>query len=212
MVPTTRQIAQQEDAVAYFTGMACRNEHVTKRYTKTGKCYSCVREQAQRDYSKHKGRFSDTSKRYRERNLDRVLAKTVEWQRSNPDKVKIIRQRYHKSQYQNNRENPTWRLNRAMGHAVWKGLKQLKGHKHWECLVTFTLEELVSRLETMFQPGMDWSNYGPYWEVDHIKPLSKCGSFTEAWTLTNLQPLTRPDNRSKGNKYKGNHGKSENSS
>ena len=48
---------------------------------------------------------------------------------------------------------------------------------------------------------MTWDNYGTYWEVDHIKPLSLCDAFEEAWQLSNLQPLTCSENRSKGNKY-----------
>ena len=44
---------------------------------------------------------------------------------------------------------------------------------------------------------MSWENYGIYWEIDHIKPLSKGGSFH----YKNTQPLTIPANRSKSNKY-----------
>ena len=44
---------------------------------------------------------------------------------------------------------------------------------------------------------MNWDNYGSYWEIDHIKPLSKGGSFH----YTNTQPLTVKENRRKGAKY-----------
>jgi 5-methylcytosine-specific restriction endonuclease McrA len=43
---------------------------------------------------------------------------------------------------------------------------------------------------------MNWDNYGVDWEVDHIHPLSKGGSFH----YTNTQPLTIEENRSKGDK------------
>lgn len=51
-------------------------------------------------------------------------------------------------------------------------------------------------LENKFDDKMDWSNYGSYWEIDHIIPLSKGGLFH----YTNTQPLNKKNNRSKGNK------------
>jgi hypothetical protein len=52
-------------------------------------------------------------------------------------------------------------------------------------------------LEEQFDPNMNWENHGIYWEIDHIKPLSKGGSFH----YKNTQPLTILANRSKSNKY-----------
>jgi len=51
-------------------------------------------------------------------------------------------------------------------------------------------------LENKFTPEMNWDNYGTYWEVDHIHPLSKSGSFH----YTNTQPLTVKENREKSAK------------
>lgn len=87
-----------------------------------------------------------------------------------------------------------------MSTAIWCWLKKDKGYKHWEVLVEFTKEELIIHLEQQFKLGMTWENYGSYWEVDHIKPVTKCETFEEAWKLTNLQPLTVKDNRIKGNR------------
>ena len=43
---------------------------------------------------------------------------------------------------------------------------------------------------------MTWDNYGSYWEIDHLKPLSKNGSFD----YTNTRPLSVTENRKKYNK------------
>lgn len=55
---------------------------------------------------------------------------------------------------------------------------------------------------------MTWDNWGDVWELDHIKPLSlfKYTSlddplFREAWALSNLRPLWREANASKGKKF-----------
>jgi len=88
-----------------------------------------------------------------------------------------------------------------MSTAIWRSLKTIKGGRHWETLVAFTLEDLKRHLESQFKNGMAWENYGLHWEIDHKKPLSLCSSFEEAWQLQNLQPLLRAENRAKGNKY-----------
>lgn len=54
-------------------------------------------------------------------------------------------------------------------------------------------------------PGLDWSNWGPEWHLDHINPSAhlayvstKCENFKKCWKLENLQPLSRKDNLCKG--------------
>jgi 5-methylcytosine-specific restriction endonuclease McrA len=58
-----------------------------------------------------------------------------------------------------------------------------------------SIQEYVLYLEQQFDKDMNWDNYGTYWEIDHIYPLSKGGSFH----YTNTQPLTIEENRKKGN-------------
>jgi hypothetical protein len=70
--------------------------------------------------------------------------------------------------------------------------KSSKINKHLGC----TLTEYKLYLEQQFNNNMDWENYGNYWEIDHIIPLSKNGSFH----YTNTQPLTITENRKKSNK------------
>jgi 5-methylcytosine-specific restriction endonuclease McrA len=45
---------------------------------------------------------------------------------------------------------------------------------------------------------MSWDNYGRdgYWEIYHIMPISKGGSFH----YTNTQPLSITENQKKGNR------------
>lgn len=64
-----------------------------------------------------------------------------------------------------------------------------------------SVEQLKKYLESKFQVGMTWDNYGK-WHVDHIKPLSKfdIANYKEACHYTNLQPLWAKDNIRKGNK------------
>ena len=66
-------------------------------------------------------------------------------------------------------------------------------------------EELKERLAAQFCDGMTFENYGD-WEVDHIRP---CASFDltdpeqqkQCFHYTNLQPLWKKDNCSKGARF-----------
>lgn len=74
-------------------------------------------------------------------------------------------------------------------------------------LVGFTPEQLFKHIESQFQEGMNWDNYGE-WHLDHKMPDSwfKYNStddqaFKDSWSLQNLQPMWAKDNLRKGNKY-----------
>lgn len=67
-----------------------------------------------------------------------------------------------------------------------------------------SVEELKVHLESKFQLGMTWDNYGE-WHIDHIKPLANYDLtnriiFLELNHYTNLQPLWAEDNLQKKNK------------
>mgnify|MGYP003660046750 FL=1 len=64
-------------------------------------------------------------------------------------------------------------------------------------LIGCSREDFFHYVEKQFDNKMDWNNYGTYWELDHIQPLSKGGTFH----YTNCQPLTITENRKKSSKW-----------
>jgi hypothetical protein len=104
--------------------------------------------------------------------------------------------------------NTKARLVNAIKCGMHKHLKRgTKGGRHWEDLVGFTLEQLKSHLESNFTQEMTWGNYGSFWEIDHIIPVSAFNfktaedfDFRRCWCLKNLQPLEAKANLSKGAK------------
>lgn len=54
---------------------------------------------------------------------------------------------------------------------------------------------------------MNWDNWGAYWHIDHIYPVSLLpyssmeeDNFKRCWALDNLRPLEKIANIKKGNK------------
>ena len=86
-----------------------------------------------------------------------------------------------------------------------QSLRGTKENRHWEDLVGFTIEQLRQHLENVFTPEMNWENYGTYWHIDHIIPISAFNfekpediDFRLCWSLENLRPLEAKQNISKG--------------
>jgi len=69
---------------------------------------------------------------------------------------------------------------------------------------------LIAHLESKFQEGMSWENYGKNgWHLDHIIPLSAFDltdpeQLKIACHYTNIQPLWARDNLVKSNKIPNN--------
>lgn len=56
----------------------------------------------------------------------------------------------------------------------------------------------------LFDEFMTMENYGTYWEIDHIEPISSALTIEDLIRLnhySNLRPFKKEDNRTKGNKY-----------
>ena len=111
-----------------------------------------------------------------------------------------------KRHYEKNKNKIDYRIRRNMSKNIWKSIKGVKT-KSWLKLVDYSLTELISHIESKFQKGMNWQNYGE-WHVDHKRPVSsfnitsqECDDFKLCWSLENLQPLWAIDNLKKGSKY-----------
>ena len=134
--------------------------------------------------------------KYRNKNRDRRLEYLKKWK-----KTKEGEQSTQKYREKN-------KLSKNISSLIRHSLVGNKNGWHWEDLVGYTLEDLKGYLESKFQGGMSWENYGFFgWHIDHIRPISsfnitdyRCKDFRKCWSLDNLQPLWAKDNLSKGAK------------
>jgi hypothetical protein len=116
---------------------------------------------------------------------------------------KLYRLQYNKTRYYN---NVNYRLGISLRTRLYQALKG--NYKTGSAVKDLgcTIEELKAHLESQFQNGMSWDNYGlKGWHIDHIIPLASFDltnreEFLKACHYGNLQPLWAKDNLSKGDK------------
>jgi hypothetical protein len=132
------------------------------------------------------------------------IEKIKTWRKENPIRVKESRNPWQKNR---RRTDPKFRLDGNITTLLSISLKGKKAGKRWEELVGYTIKELMEHLEKQFDDKMTWDNYGSYWWLDHIKPVSLFHyssptelSFRECWALKNLRPLEKAANMKKGNR------------
>ncbi len=121
---------------------------------------------------------------------------------SNRIKNKSKRNEYEKNRRKN---NIGYRIRINLRNRITEILANKKRDKSIN-LIGCSLDFLIKHLESQFQLGMNWQNYGIRgWHIDHIMP---CDSFDltleseqrKCFHYSNLQPLWAKDNLSKSNK------------
>lgn len=100
------------------------------------------------------------------------------------------------------------KLSYNMSRRIRHSLQTHKAGRRWETVVGYSLDELKCHLESQFQQGMSWDNYGEVWHIDHNRPIDsfditsvECEDFKECWSLDNLKPMFARENLQKSNKY-----------
>ena len=140
--------------------------------------------------------------KFYKKNKDQILFKNRKYSKDN--KEKISKQRKIKRA-----KNLNFHLACNLRSRVSCILGKIKVEKFCNTfdLLGCSIDELKGYLESKFENGMSWENYGKDgWHIDHIKP---CASFDlrselnqkKCFHYTNLQPLWWEDNLSKGSIY-----------
>ena len=107
------------------------------------------------------------------------------WQRNNKSHWNAYMRNYNK-----NPENAIKQTLRSRLCSILKGFK----NDHTMNYVGCSKEFLKSWLEYQFTPQMNWLNFGSYWHVDHVLPVSMFdhsndNAIRECWNWRNLRPL-----------------------
>lgn len=153
----------------------------SKKYYLENKEY--INDRNNNNWSKNKHKYSETKKQYRNKNKE---------------KISKYRREYLKKRLKNDINYKIKKNLRTRIHELF--YKKIKKSRRTMELVGCSVEFLKLHLESKFQQGMSWGNYGINgWHIDHIVP---CASFDltkeeeqrKCFHYTNLQPLWAKDN------------------
>lgn len=114
---------------------------------------------------------------------------------------------YYTEHYQRRmKDDPVYVLRGRLRSRVHSALKGKTKTFSTTALLGCSADSLRVWIELQFLPGMSWSNRSQ-WEIDHKRPLSSFDlndpdQLAAACHFTNLQPLWRRDNRSKGARWR----------
>jgi hypothetical protein len=150
-------------------------------------CKECQKVESNKYYSIHKKEHNDRTNSWSRKNKEYHMSLMKPYKEN---------KEYHR-EYNKKRMlvDPMYRLRHSVNALINHHLKYNKISRSIEYLGC-TIDEYKQHLESQFKYEMNWDNYGSYWEIDHIYPLSKGGSFH----YTNTQPLTVKENRIKSDK------------
>ena len=149
----------------------------------------------------HKKEIQNYTKNYRKINKDTMSQQHKKYYKTHKEQINKWRKEYSRNRRKNNIQYKI-RLNLSI--RMWQSLKGICKSKPTLKLLGCSIEFLKNYLESKFNEGMTWKNYGQ-WHIDHIKPcfsfnLSNPEEQRKCFHYTNLQPLWAADNLEKSNK------------
>ena len=167
----------------------CSKCKVNERKYSNGYCRECNNKAAVKYRKTPKG------KKY-QKELDKSWRERYDKMRSDPKKLEAYKAQRRAYQNKRRKTNKTLTLKYDTQVRINQCIKAGYFTDKYECAVGCSWEEYREYIESQWSDKMNWENYGDYWEIDHIFPLSKGGSFH----YKNTQPLIVTENRKKGNR------------
>jgi len=78
----TRKEARERGLKFYFTGVACKNGHISKRYTSYARCYQCSKQH------NNTNKKREYMRRWYHSNKEHQQSYRLRWDKENPDKAR----------------------------------------------------------------------------------------------------------------------------
>lgn len=189
---------------------------ITREYYKNNRLRRIAQTRASTE--RHKDAIKTRTRARYKRNRDQILSRQTEIRNANKPRFAAYHRRYNqkhrikvnarKAKYARERRkvDPGYRLKANCRLRIRNALKGLEGaHKSAKTLKLLgcSTEFFKCYLEHQFSPEMSWENYGSFWQVDHVMPVSKFNLFTpegqrNAFHYSNCKPLESIKNASKG--------------
>lgn len=163
-------------------------------------CKPCQAIRKRKHYEKNTEHLKKASRDWYRENKLRAKENADRWRRENKARLNKARNIRH---HERMSSDPLYRLDFVMRASLRRLV--IKGGSSGK--LGYNASKLLQRIEFQFKEGMSWGNYGE-WEIDHKIPMSTMLARGEVRphvinALSNLQPMWKFENRSKGNRYVG---------
>lgn len=173
------------------------------KFGKRADCIECQKSYHKKYHSENREARVSQSREYYKNNREKVIADNIA-HRQKPE-VKAARRKRDRHLY---KTDINFRLGQRLRIRINAALKAQDGEKHTKCLDNLgcTMEQFKTYLESHFQEGMSWDNYGNpngdhsnCWHIDHTIPCSKFdlkdpSQVSKCFHYSNLKPMWAKDN------------------
>jgi len=177
------------------------NEFYNYKKSKDGKrvvCKLCFNNESKKYNEKNKEKIVRIKQKYVDNNKEKVKQSKKEWFDKNPN----YRNEWTINKYKNDFLFRLINIMRARTRLFFKSKNMKKNNNTFE-IIGCSPEYLKEYIEKKFTEGMNWDLFGSHIHIDHIVPLSSANNEEEMYKLchyTNLQPLWAKDNLKKSDK------------
>lgn len=149
-------------------------------------------------YNDNKEKYKEKRKEYRENHT----RESKEYRIKNSDRLREKRRQYEKARKE---KDPIYKFICSVRSLISSSIRKSGfSKKSKTCqILGCTFEEFKIHIESQFDENMTWENYGRYWQIDHIYPISKFENEEHLLLLNsynNLRPLEASENNKKKNK------------
>lgn len=142
------------------------------------------------------------------RRLEKHGKVKCQWRKVNPEKYKARLERYKPRRRELNKLRRSENLRSRIYMLVKRNNPKIRHHTY--DLLGCTPDFFRTFLEAQFAPEMNWDNYGSYWTIDHIIPVSSFdltdpAEVRKAFHYSNCRPLESELNSEKNDSLPGPH-------
>lgn len=205
-----RHRAKVAGELRYFTGLPCKNGHISERLTSIGQCLACGRSYQARYAAEDPIAHREKCRARYAANPALYKRHSVAYYATNKQRLKGYKKTYNHANLARWREidagrrrtDLTFRLKKAIRARLASAIK--RGTKTGSAIAGLgcSVDELKTYLAKRFSRGMSWDNWPRHWHIDHIRALCSFDladpvQLAAACHYTNLQPLLVGEHRVK---------------
>jgi len=166
-------------------------------------CKDCLEEYR----AGRKEEMTEYNKEYWVKTKDIQTEKHKIWKEENKQHVNEYSRLYAKKNYEKDIQNVQYKLKKNLRCRLYHAIKYGYGVKNDNTLnlLSCSIDFFQDYMQSKFQEGMSWKNYGK-WHVDHIIPcsswdLTKPSEVRMCFHYLNLQPMWGSENTAKKDKF-----------